>query len=184
MSSLPFAPLDQRRGGVLGVVVVPAAGVVVVVVPGVVLVVPLPTPVPVPVVTPGVEVVPGVVLGVLMVGLVLVGGHGLAPRVEVVVPLVGPFVPAVGLGVVVVLVVPVVLPAPPTVGVVPTVEPDPDPIPPEDVVHGLVIVDWVDGDVVDVPMPVCDWVPTVCAANPIESVRLANVSHVVRILSS
>jgi len=67
----------------------------------------------------------------------------------------------------------------------PRVAPDPDPILGEDGVHGLMIwVDWVDGDVVDVPIPVCDWVPTVCAANPSEMSEIANVSHFARILSS
>jgi hypothetical protein len=155
--------------------VVLAAGVGVGLAVGIVLVVPAPAPLVIPVL----PVVPGVVLGV-----VTVDGHGLLLRVDVAVPLVVPVVPAVALGDVVVPVVPAVVPGPTPGAEVPSVALDPVPVPVEGV-HGLSTCgDGVEGDVVVVLMPVCDWVPTVCAANPIESVRIANVSHFVRILSS
>jgi hypothetical protein len=69
-----------------------------------------------------------------------------------------PVVPVDGPGVIVGLIAPVVLPVPPAV--VPSVEPDPALIPVEDVVHGLIV--WA-------------------AADPIESVRIANVNDFARI---
>ncbi|MCU1286840.1 MAG: hypothetical protein JWO13_3190 [Acidobacteriales bacterium] len=143
---------------------------------GIVLVVPAPTaPVTAPVVTP--PLAPGVV-AVVVLGVVMVAGHGVVPRVDVLVLLVVPVVPAVGF-------VPIVLPVPPTVEADTIVEPDPAPMVVEGVGQGVINRGaGIDGEVEEVPMPICDWAPTDCAANPIEKVRIDNVSHCVRILNS